>query len=103
MIDYWLDAFGNFIYWPLVLVIPILFSYLCNWFRVFKFLGTTICCFLAGVMLGNLYPRSWIPARTVEDVSSLVVCVGIILVLLNSDFTKWIKASFKVIQGYLLS
>ena len=93
---------GPIIYFISVLIIPFLYQYLCRKSRFFDFLGVTICCFLTGMLVGNLYPRAWIQKGIIDEVNNILVPLGIILMLLSTDVKQWIKLSFKVLFAYLL-
>jgi uncharacterized membrane protein len=103
MIKVWLDAFGVFIYWVSIPCIPFLFYILCKNSKVLNFLGVTICCFLSGMLIGNIYPRSWIDQPSIGEVNNLLVPIGIILMLFSTDLRRWIRLSFKMLFSYLLS
>src|ERR1700741_1800785 len=91
MLRDWFDILGVFIYWVSIPFIPFLFYILCKTSKVFHFLGVTICCFLAGMLIGNIYPRSWIEQGTIGEVNNIIVPIGIILMLLSTDLRRGIK------------
>jgi uncharacterized membrane protein len=103
MMKVWVDFCGNLFYWVTIPVIPAIFYFLCKHFKLFNFLGVTICCFLAGVCIGNIYPRSWIDEKSIGEVYNILIPIGIILMLFTTDIRRWIKLSFKMLFSYLLS
>lgn len=102
MIDYWFRFISTSLYWTIMMVIPLLCHYLSLNFKLFKFLGITITCFLIGVLLGNILPRYMIPQSEIQELNNILVPIGLILMLLNSDFNQWIKVSLKMLAGYFL-
>ncbi len=94
---------GLVIYFISVLLIPFLFQFLQKKFKLFSFLGVTICCFLSGMIIGNIYPQSWIEKSWVQEINNVIVPLGLILMLFSTDIKKWIKLSFKMLFGYVLS
>jgi len=70
---------------------------------MFRFLGATISCFLAGILIGNVFPSDFIPVKQTEEVNNIIVPLGIILMLFNSDIKRWINLSFKMVFSYVLS
>lgn len=94
---------GMIIYFVLVLGIPILFQWICKKWKVFNFLGVTICCFLSGMFIGNTFPHSWINKPVVQEINNVIVPLGLILMLFSTDIKRWIKLSFKMLFSYILS
>jgi uncharacterized membrane protein len=94
---------GVIIYFISVLLIPFLFQFLQKKFKLFSFLGVTICCFLSGMIIGNIFPQSWIEKSWVQEINNVIVPLGLILMLFSTDIKKWIKLSFKMLFGYVLS
>lgn len=94
---------GMIIYFVLVLSIPILFQWICKKWKVFNFLGVTICCFLTGMIVGNTFPHSWINKPVVQEINNIIVPLGLILMLFSTDIKRWIKLSFKMLFSYVLS
>lgn len=94
---------GIAIYFISVVSIPFLFQFLQKKFKLFSFLGVTICCFLTGMIIGNIYPHAWIEKNVVQEINNIIVPIGLILMLFSTDIKKWIKLSFKMLFGYMLS
>ncbi len=97
-----INTWGVAFYLILVTGIPILMYFLCEKIKLMNFLGVTFCCFVAGILVGNIYPRIWIKKELVNDVNNILVPVGIILLLLNSDFRKWIKLSLRTLLAFFM-
>jgi uncharacterized membrane protein len=55
------------------------------------------------MIIGNIYPQSWIEKSWVQEINNVIVPLGLILMLFSTDIKKWIKLSFKMLFGYLLS
>lgn len=102
MIGFYMDTLGLIFYFITVLSIPFLFQFLCRQFKFFDFLGITICCFLMGTIVGNLYPHDWIEKDIINEVNNIIVPIGIILMLFTTNLKKWINLSVKVLFAYLL-
>lgn len=94
---------GMIIYFLLVLSIPFLYQWLGKKYKLFDFLGITICCFLTGMLVGNFLPREWIKKEVVEEINNIIVPLGLILMLFSTNIKRWIKLSFKMLFSYLLS
>jgi uncharacterized membrane protein len=94
---------GPLIYFIAVLFIPFLYQYVCKKYKAFDFLGVTICCFLTGMLVGNMLPHSWIKKDLVQEVNNIIVPVGLILMLFSTDIKRWIRLSFKMLFSYGLS
>jgi uncharacterized membrane protein len=94
---------GNLVYFISVFALPMLFIFLCKKYKFFNFLGVTICGFLGGMLLGNLYPPDWIAKEVVQEMNNVLVPLGLILMLFSTDIRKWIKLSLKMLLGYVLS
>lgn len=94
---------GTIVYFLLVLSIPFLFQWLCKKWKVFNFLGVTICCFLSGMIVGNILPHNWINKSIVQEVNNVIVPLGLVLMLFSTDIKRWIKLSFKMLFSYVLS
>jgi uncharacterized membrane protein len=94
---------GMVIYFILVLSIPIVFQWVCKKWKVFNFLGVTICCFLSGMLVGNVFPHEWIHKPIVQEINNIIVPLGLILMLFSTDIKRWIKLSFKMLFSYILS
>lgn len=102
MIDYWITFISQGLYWAVMIMLPFLCHYLTINSTFFRFLGITITCFLFGVLLGNVLPASMIPTGEIQELNNIIVPIGLILMLLSSDFNQWIKVSFTMLGGYLL-
>jgi uncharacterized membrane protein len=94
---------GNGVYFISVIALPFLFIFLCKKYKLFDFLGVTISCFLGGMLLGNVYPQTWIAKEAVQEINNIIVPIGLILMLFSTDMRKWIKLSLKMLLGYVLS
>jgi len=94
---------GTIIYFLLVLFIPIVYQWLCKKYKLFSFLGITICCFLSGMIIGNMLPREWIKKDIVEEINNVIVPLALILMLFSTHLKHWIKLSVKMLFSYILS
>ena len=93
---------GMIIYFVLVLSIPFIFQWVCKKWKVFNFLGVTICCFLTGMIIGNSFPHSLVNKPVVQEINNVIVPLGLILMLFSTDMKRWIKLSLKMLFSYLL-
>ncbi len=96
------NIWGIGLYLIIVIVVPIALTFLCKKVKLMNFLGVTLCCFIVGILIGNIYPRIWIKKDLVDDINNVIVPVGIILMLLGSDFKKWIGLSLRTLFAFLL-
>lgn len=93
------------VYFVVVLILPIIFTYLCKKYKFLSFIGNTICCFLIGIIAGNIfssYDESIIKSKIIEEIINVIVPLGIIIMLLNTNVKLWFRLSLKMIFSYLL-
>lgn len=101
MIRDWLHVFFLVIYILSLIGLPILITWLCKHIHAFKFIGTTITCFLTGMIVGNIIPSFNERTQLADSMNSILVPLGLVLMLFNTQLKRWIKLTGRVLLGYL--
>lgn len=80
---------------------PLLIRWLAEHIQPFRFLGTTITCFLVGVLYASVVPMALAQADLTKAVYEPLVPLGIAIVLFSTQIARWLRLSFKVILSYM--
>ncbi|MBW7935705.1 MAG: DUF819 family protein [Flavobacteriales bacterium] len=86
----------------ILLIIPYFIQVLCRRISFFNFIGSVIACFLLGLLLGNFVPSFLFDKSAVKSFYEILVPLGIVMMLLTTDISKWLKASLKTLFAYVL-
>lgn len=77
-------------------------QFLAGRYQPFKFLGAAICCFIIGIMYGNLITHNESMLQISDGIISGAVLIGISAMLIGSNFKQWINVSLKTAWAYFL-
>lgn len=71
-----------------LLCIPVLSNFLCKKWKLFRFLGPVVVCYLFGIIAVNA-GVPFVDAKLNQQIMEAAVPLAIILLLLSSDFSVW--------------
>ncbi len=86
----------------LLLIIPYGIQIICVRTQPFRFIGTAITCFLAGVIIGNIVPDTIYQGELTTSFYEILVPIGSVLMLISTDISKWIKVSLITMGSFFI-
>jgi uncharacterized membrane protein len=86
----------------LLLLIPYGIQILCARTQPFRFIGTAITCFLAGVMIGNIVPQNIYQSEVTTSFYEILVPIGSVLMLISTNISQWIKVSLITMAAFVM-
>jgi uncharacterized membrane protein len=87
-----LHLVSNIIQLIFVILFPAFAIILCRWSKVFRFISPIIICYLVGIIIGNILPKS-LNKEMLTTTYELCVCLAIPVLLFSSNFFRWLKHS----------
>lgn len=85
----------------LLLALPLLINHFERKIKIIEWLSPVVCCYVAGIVLGNLPALKWdlSLARTFSEAS---VMLALPMLLLATDFPAWFKLAKSTILSFLI-
>jgi uncharacterized membrane protein len=85
----------------LYFLVPFVVLKLAPKVKLIELLSPVVCCYIAGIVLGNL-PLGFSLKETVTPVTEGSVLLSIPLLLLSTDFPAWLRLAPKTVVSFLL-
>ncbi|MCG6191912.1 DUF819 family protein [Leptospira sp. FAT2] len=86
-----------------ILFFPWLAIRLTQKVKLFGILGSVSICYIAGILLGNLVPHSWIPKSVPLTIADIAIPLAIPLLLSSTDFRKGFGEAKLALFSFFLS